>query len=63
MENKQFQCPFLVAPDQQCIRFGGHDGQHAAGPMPKAAVMDCPVCGRKLASLEDFDAHVPCPEP
>jgi hypothetical protein len=63
MENKQFQCPAFVAPDQQCIRFEGHEGQHAVGPTPKAAVCNCPVCGKRFASIEEFDAHVPCAKP
>jgi hypothetical protein len=30
MENKEFQCPAFVAPNQQCIRSENHEGNHAA---------------------------------
>jgi hypothetical protein len=64
MQHEPFQCTEFVAANQQCIRFEGHSGEHSAGPKPSSAsVCDCPVCGKRFASVKDFDAHVPCPKP
>lgn len=61
----KFRCPEFVAADLQCIRTEGHEGACDSGlaqPPAKGADCECTICKRKFASIEDFDAHAPCPE-
>jgi hypothetical protein len=58
----KFQCPALVnsSPHGQCIRVEGHEGDHLAATSAQGG-FGCPNCKKLFATIDDLDAHVPCP--
>jgi len=61
----KFRCSKFLAPERQCIRAEGHEGPCDSGitkPPIRGAVCECTFCKRKFASIDEFDAHAPCPE-
>jgi hypothetical protein len=56
------QCPAMVNFNRRCIRAEGHSG-HCDGGLksPRVGVYECEFCHANFPSLEEFDAHAPCP--
>lgn len=58
----KFQCPVMVNFNRRCIRAEGHPGPCDGGlKSPRVGVYECGFCRANFPSLEEFDAHAPCP--
>jgi hypothetical protein len=56
------QCPTMVNFNRRCIRAEGHAGPCGGGlKSPRVGVFECGFCRATFPSLEEFDAHAPCP--
>jgi hypothetical protein len=56
------QCPAMVNFNRRCIRAEGHTGPCGGGlKSPRVGVYECGFCLATFPTLEEFDAHAPCP--
>ena len=56
------QCHIMVNFNHRCIRAEGHAGPCGRGlKSPKVGVYEVGFCHATFPTLEEFDAHAPCP--